>query len=57
MGFIDLSQLLRIAEGGCRFGEIDAVLRNVRFFLLGIPLHSDAIWENVNIQLQYNFLD
>ena len=24
----------RVVEGGCRFGKIDAVLRNVRFFLV-----------------------
>lgn len=32
--------MLRVVEGGCRFGEIDAVLRDVRFFLLGIPFKS-----------------
>ena len=52
--------MLWVVEGGCRFSEIDAVLREVRFFFLGIPfksqpLHIGAIWDNVNIQLQYNF--
>ncbi len=32
--------MLRIVEGGRRFGEIDAVLRKVRFFFLGIPFKS-----------------
>ena len=46
--------MLWIVEGGGCFGEIDAVLRNVRFFLLGIPfksqrLYIDAVWDNVNI--------
>ena len=57
---VDLNQLLRVVEGGCRFGEIDAVLRNVRFFFLGIPfkshpLDTGTIWDNINIKLQYNF--
>ena len=54
--------MFRVVEGGFRFGEIDAVLRNVRFFFLGIPLkshyplHIGAVWDNVNIELQYNFV-
>jgi hypothetical protein len=41
-------------EGGCRFAEIDAVLRKVRFFFLGIPfksqpLNTGTIWDNINI--------
>ena len=53
--------MLRVVEGGCRFAEIDAVLRKVRFFFLGIPfkcqpLHIGAIWDNVNITLQYNLV-
>ena len=54
--------MFRVVEGGCRFGEIDAVLRNVRFFFLGIPFKSQQsftlpkIWGNVNMELQYNFL-
>src|SRR5436309_2642733 len=58
---VDLNQLLRVVEGGGRVGEIDAVLRDIRFFLLGIPfksqpLNTDTVWDNVNIELQYNFL-
>jgi len=51
-----------VVEGGCRFAEIDAVLRNVRFFFLGIPLkshyplHIGAVWDDVNIELQYNLV-
>ena len=61
MGRVDLNQLLRVVEGGCRFGEIDAVLRNVRFFFLGIPfkshpLDTGTIWDNINIEVQYNFV-
>ena len=62
MGRVDLNQLLRVIEGGCRFGEIDAVFPNVRLFLLGIPFnftgssHTRKIWDNVNIELQYNFV-
>src|SRR5262249_21546681 len=61
VSFINRDQMLWVVEDGCRFGEIDAVLRNVRFFLLGIPfkshpLHFGAIWDNVNIKLQYNFV-
>ena len=37
MSFISRDQMLWVVEDRCRFGEIDAVLRNVRFFLLGIP--------------------
>ena len=54
--------MLRVVEGSCRFGEIDAVLRNVRFFFLGIPLkshyalHIGAVWDDVNIELQYNLV-
>src|SRR5205823_3651007 len=40
MSFISRDQMFRVVEGGFRFGEIDAVLRNVRFFFLGIPLKS-----------------
>ena len=40
VGRVDLNQLLRVVEGGCRFGEIDAVLRDVRCFFLGIPFKS-----------------
>ena len=51
--------MFRVVEGGCRFGEIDAVLRNVRFFFLGIPcksqpLDTGTVWDNINIELQYN---
>ena len=53
--------MLRVVEGGCRFGEIDAVLRKVRFFFLGIPfksqpLNTGTIWDNINIELQYNLV-
>ena len=54
--------MFRVVEGGFRFGEIDAVLRNVRFFFLGIPLkshyplHIGAVWDDVNIELQYNLV-
>src|SRR5262249_60808890 len=30
MSFISRDQMLRVVERGCRFGEIDAVLRDVR---------------------------
>jgi hypothetical protein len=61
MGFIGRKQMLWVVEGGCRFREIDAVFRNVRFFFLGIPfkshpLHIGVIWDNVNIELQYHFV-
>jgi hypothetical protein len=58
MFFISRDHRLRVVEGGCRFGEIDTVLPDIRFFFLGIPsvLHSGTIWENVNTELQYNFL-
>src|SRR4029077_2395130 len=62
VGRVDLNQLLRVVERGCRFGEIDAVLRDVRCFFLGIPfkshypLDTGTIWDNVNIELQYNFV-
>ena len=62
VGYVDLNQLLRIVEGGCRFGEIDAMFRDVRFFLSRCPiqispvLHTTKIWDNVNIELQYNFV-
>ena len=55
VGRVDLNQLSRVVERGCRFAEIDAVLRNVRFFFLGIPLkshyplHIGAVWDDVNI--------
>ena len=61
-GRVDLNQLSRVVERGCRFAEIDAVLRNVRFFFLGIPLkshyplHIGAVWDDVNIELQYNLV-
>ena len=51
-----------VVKGGFRFGEIDAVLRNVRSFFLGIPLkshyplHIGAVWDDVNIELQYNLM-
>ena len=53
--------MLRVVEGGCRFAEIDAVLRKVRFFFLGIPfksqpLNTGTIWDNINIELQYNLV-
>ncbi len=54
--------MFRVVERGCRFAEIDAVLRNVRFFFLGIPLkshyplHIGAVWDDVNIELQYNLV-
>ena len=53
--------MLRVVEGGCRFSEIDAVLREVRFFFLGNPfksqpLNTGTIWDNINIQLQYNLV-
>ena len=35
--------MLRVVEGGCRFAEIDAVLRKVRFFFLGIPFKSQPL--------------
>lgn len=62
VGRVDLNQLSRVVERGCRFAEIDAVLRNVRFFFLGIPLkshyplHIGAVWDDVNIELQYNLV-
>lgn len=62
VGRVDLNQLLRVIEGVCRVGEIDAVFPNVRLFLLGIPFNSHRffthwqIWDNVNIELQYNFV-
>ena len=62
MSFISRDQMLRVVERGCRFAEIDAVLRNVRFFFLGIPLkshyplHIGAVWDDVNIELQYNLV-
>jgi hypothetical protein len=34
MFFISRDQMLRVVKGGCRFGEIDAVLRDIRFFLV-----------------------
>ena len=55
MSFISRDQMFRVVEGGFRFAEIDAVLRNVRFFFLGIPLkshyplHIGAVWDDVNI--------
>src|SRR6266481_10228947 len=58
----DLNQLSGVVERGCRFAEIDAVLRNVRFFFLGIPLksryplHIGGVWDDVNIELQYNLV-
>ena len=53
--------MLWVVEGDRRFGEIDAVLRNVRFFLLGIPcksqpLDTGTVWDNINIELQCNFM-
>jgi len=60
--FISRDQMFRVVERGCRFAEIDAVLRNVRFFFLGIPLkshyplHIGAVWDDVNIELQYNLV-
>ena len=62
MSFISRDQMFRVVEGGFRFAEIDAVLRNVRFFFLGIPLkshyplHIGAVWDDVNIELQYNLV-
>jgi hypothetical protein len=61
MSFISRDQMVWVVKGGCRFGEIDAVLRNVRFFLLGIPfnshpLNTGTVWDNINIKLQYNFV-
>jgi hypothetical protein len=54
MSFISRDQMLRVVEGGCRFGEIDAVLRDVRFFFLGIPfkLNGSSHWQNMG-QRQY----
>jgi len=40
MSFISRDHRFRVIKGGCRFAEIDAVLRNVRFFFLGIPFKS-----------------
>jgi hypothetical protein len=40
VSFISRDQMLRVVEGGCRFGEIDAMLRKIRFFFLGIPFKS-----------------
>ena len=34
MSFISRDQMFRVVEAGCRFGEIDAVLRDIRFFLV-----------------------
>ncbi len=54
--------MLRVVEGGCRFSEIDAVLRKARFFPSRYPiqispvLHAGKIWDNVNIILQYNVM-
>jgi hypothetical protein len=59
---VDLNQLFQVVEGGCRFGKIDAVFPNVRFFFLGVPfksyypLDTGTIWDNINIELQYNFV-
>ena len=36
--------MLRVVEGRCRFRKIDAVLRNVRFFFLGIPFKSHRLF-------------
>ncbi len=61
MSFIGRKQMLWVVERGCRFGEIDAVFRNVRLFLFGIPFKSHyplgtgTIWDNINIKQQYNF--
>ena len=54
VGRVDLNQLFRVVERGCRFAEIDAVLRKVRFFFLGIPfksqpLNTGTIWDNINM--------
>jgi hypothetical protein len=59
---VDLNQLFQVVEGGGRFGEIDAMLPNVRLFFLGVPfkshypLDTGTIWDNINIELQYNFM-
>src|SRR5437773_1227265 len=40
MFFVRRDHRFRVVEGGGRVGEIDAVLRDVRFFFLGIPFKS-----------------
>ena len=44
VSFISQDQMLRVVEGLCRFGKIDAVLRNVRFFFFGIPFKSHRLF-------------
>jgi hypothetical protein len=34
MSFISRDQMLRVIKRGCRFGEIEAVLRDIGFFLV-----------------------
>ena len=44
VSFMSRNQALRVVERGCRFCEINAVLRDVRFFLLGISFKSHRLF-------------
>jgi hypothetical protein len=55
--------MLRVIERGCRFREIDGVLRNVGLFLLRIPFKSHRVASHCQnmgkpqYKLQYIFME